>query len=157
MSIAISSGLELDILRVVLRVTYLKISGVLGLGGGSAAYGTFKRNEGGQGNKARRRGENRLLVVIRAFFQARKIEECISGCIRTLSREGAPQTWTGHWKITPPTSSLCTGFTSTAMVFGQTFSWRSLAVTEQHGITKVLLTWSSVFFLGCFPTVLFYN
>lgn len=49
---------------MVLHVTYLKISGVLGLGGGSAAYWTFKRNEGGQGNKERRGGENRLLVVI---------------------------------------------------------------------------------------------
>lgn len=61
-SIGINSGL--DIVHIDLYLSYLKISGVLGLGGGSAAYETFKRNEGGQDNKERRGREKRLLVVM---------------------------------------------------------------------------------------------
>lgn len=46
--LAINSSLELDTLHVDVSPTYLKISGVLGLGGGSVAYGTFGRNEEGR-------------------------------------------------------------------------------------------------------------
>lgn len=45
---------SLDILHFGLNLTYLKISGVFGLGGGSAACRTFRRNKGSQDHKGRR-------------------------------------------------------------------------------------------------------
>lgn len=72
-------GSGLDIVHIDLYLSYLKISGVLGLGGGSAAYQTFKRNEGGQDSKERRGRKKRLLEVIRASFQTRKSKKSLPG------------------------------------------------------------------------------
>lgn len=58
----------MGILHADLNLSYLKISGVLGLGGGSAACGTFRKNEEGVDDKRkwRRKGreEKTMLLVI---------------------------------------------------------------------------------------------
>lgn len=101
---------SLDIPHIDRNLTHLKLSGVLGLGGGSAAYRTFRRNdEGKEGEREQTVSGNLRLLP------DQKIKECIAGSIRTQPRERAQCTLTKHWKITPPTSSLGTGFTSTAI------------------------------------------
>lgn len=71
-----------------LNLTYLKISGVLGLGGGSAAYQTCRRNK--EARTAREGGEREQTVNGNLILLPdQNVEDGISGSIRTLSREKA--------------------------------------------------------------------
>lgn len=65
-SLSSSQMWSVGILHADLNLTYLKISGVLGLGGGSADCGAFRKNEEGEDGqrKSEGEGENRLLMVI---------------------------------------------------------------------------------------------
>lgn len=130
----------MGILHADLNLAYLKISGVLGLGGGSADCGTFRKNEGEDvQRKSEGEGENRLLMVIWNIAPDPKTKASFLG---GLLGEKAQF---GKLKVCHPPGRGC---------HHQCSSYRTRSWCPE----KVLLTWSLNWTLSqYFSKALFYN